>query len=102
MDELKARPEAANLIGIYAALSGQSDAQVLGRFAGKGFGVFKPELAELVVEKLAPVTERYAALLTSPSDIDAVLAKGGQRARAIAADVVAQTREQIGFWPGRP
>lgn len=100
MDELKARPEAANLVGIYAALSGEPDEAVLTRFAGKGFGVFKPELADLVVDKLAPVTKRYADLLASPSDIDTVLARGGERAESIASGVVAETRDRIGLWRG--
>src|SRR3954463_5930183 len=63
LDELTARPEADNLIGIFAALAGRTKAEVLADYAGKGFGTFKPELAELAVEKLAPVGDRMRGLL---------------------------------------
>jgi len=96
---LKGRPEAENLVGIYAALSGQTKAQILATYAGQGFGQsFKPDLANLLVEKLAPVSGEMRRLLADPSQIDAILADGAQQARAIAAPVVAETKKLVGFW----
>ena len=98
LDELKTRPEAENLVGIYAALSGETSEAVLARFAGQGFGVFKPALSEVVVESLAPVTQKYNEWLAAPGDIDAVLAKGAERATAITEPVMEEVRDIIGFW----
>jgi tryptophanyl-tRNA synthetase len=98
---LKGRPEAENLVGIYAALSGETRAQVLSRFAGQGFGAFKPALADLAVAHLAPIGERLRELLGEPGRIDGVLEDGARRARAIADPIMAQVRDVIGFWrPG--
>lgn len=78
---LEARPEARNLVGIYAALSGQSVDAVLGQFAGQGFGAFKPALAELLVETLGPIRERFVALKQDREALDAILARGAAKAR---------------------
>ncbi len=94
---LQGRPEAANLVGIYAALAGVSVADVLKEFGGKGFGVFKPALAELTVEKLAPINAEMRRLLDDPAHIDAVLADGATRARAIADPVYAEVKRIVGF-----
>lgn len=94
---LEGRPEARNLVGIYAALAGISRAEVLARFGGQGFGVFKPALAELAVAELAPVTERLRALLADPAEIDRVLARGAERAREVAEPVIAETKRLVGF-----
>ncbi|MBU4433148.1 MAG: tryptophan--tRNA ligase [Alphaproteobacteria bacterium] len=98
LEELATRPEADNLVGIFAALDGRTKAQVLADYAGKGFGTFKPALAELAVEKLAPVGERMRTLLADPAQIDAILAAGAQRAREVAAPTVAEVRKLVGFW----
>ena len=98
VDGLAGRPEVDNLVGIYAALSDTSKAAVLARFAGAGFGRFKPALADLVIERLAPVSARLGELLADPGKIDRVLAEGTERARAIAAPVLAETRRIVGFW----
>ncbi len=98
LDDLQGRPEAANLVGIYSALKGCSDQDVLNEFGGEGFGKFKPALAEVVVESLAPVNTRYNEWLADVSAIDAVLAKGADRANAIAQPVVDEVRDIIGFW----
>tara|TARA_B100001179_G_C18575060_1_gene397074 strand:- start:370 stop:1413 length:1044 start_codon:yes stop_codon:yes gene_type:complete len=98
MDELSERPEARNLVGIYAALKGCEDQTVLDEFSGQGFGAFKPALAEVVIESLAPVTKQYNEWLAEPDAIDEVLAKGGEQAAAIANPVVAEVRDIIGFW----
>ncbi len=99
-EALKARPEADNLVGIYAALTGETKAQVLARFAGQGFGVFKPALAEVAVEKLGPVTGEMRRLMADPAEVDRVLTAGAERARAVAAPILAETRDKVGFWRG--
>ncbi len=98
LEELATRPEADNLVGIFAALDGRTKAEVLAEYAGKGFGTFKPALAELAVEKLAPVGERMRSLLADPAEIDAILAKGAERAREVAAPTVAEVKKLVGFW----
>jgi tryptophanyl-tRNA synthetase len=98
---LEGRPEADNLVGIFAALSGQTKAEVLKTFGGQGFGQnFKPALTDLLVARLAPVTARMRGYLADPGQIDRVLADGAERARAIAEPVLAETRRIVGFWPG--
>ncbi|MEZ5744319.1 MAG: tryptophan--tRNA ligase [Sphingomonadaceae bacterium] len=81
---LEGRPEAANLVGIYAAMAGSDTATVLREFGGEGFGKFKPALGELLVERLAPINERFKELLEDREELDAILAKGAIKAREIA------------------
>ncbi len=100
LEALGDRPEARNLIGIYAALSDDSDDAVLARFAGQGFGAFKPALAEVVVEALRPVGDRMRRLLADPAEIDRVLASGAEKARAVAEPVVIEAKRIVGFWSG--
>jgi tryptophanyl-tRNA synthetase len=78
---LAERAEARNLVGIYAALSGQSVAQVLGEYGGQGFGAFKPALAELLVATLGPIRTRFVALKDDREALDAILARGAAKAR---------------------
>lgn len=94
---LEDRPEAANLVGIYAALSGQSSAEVLAEFGGQGFGVFKPALAELVVEKIAPISAELHRLEGDPAYLEGILAKGAERASAVAEPTVAEVKEIVGL-----
>ena len=94
---LEARPEARNLVGIYAALEGSSAEKVLERFAGQGFGAFKPALAELMVETLAPINERFNRLRTDTGYLDQVLRQGAERASAIAEPVLAEVYDIVGF-----
>jgi tryptophanyl-tRNA synthetase len=98
LEGLAGRPEADNLVGVYGALAGLTKAQVLGRFGGQGFGVFKPALAELAVEVLGPVGARMRQLLGDPAELDRILAKGAERAREVADPIVAETRRLVGFW----
>ncbi|MEO1473595.1 MAG: tryptophan--tRNA ligase, partial [Pseudomonadota bacterium] len=95
---LEGRPEVANLVGIYAALAETSTETVLAEFGGKGFGTFKPALAELAVDHLSPITSRMRDYLADPAEIDRVLKDGGDRAAAIADPVVADVRKIMGFW----
>ena len=100
VEGLEGRPEARNLVGIYAALSGKTDAEVLAEFAGQGFGAFKPKLAELAVSVMAPIGTEMRRLLADPAEIDRVLSDGAARAREIAAPVVADVKRLVGFWAG--
>lgn len=95
---LDARPEAKNLVAIYAALADLSREQVLAEFAGQGFGSFKPKLAELAVESLAPITAEMRRLMAAPDEIDRVLKDGAERAAAIADPIVEETKRIVGFW----
>jgi tryptophanyl-tRNA synthetase len=97
---LESRPEAKNLVGIYAALAGVSVADVLEDFGGKGFGAFKPALAEVVVDKMAPISTKLRQLIADPAEIDRVLAKGAERASDVADPVVKDVKKIIGLWAG--
>ena len=81
---LEGRPEARNLVGIYAALADTSVDAVLRDHAGQGFGAFKPALGELLIEKLGPINARYVALKDDVAALDAILDKGADKARALA------------------
>jgi len=94
---LKERPEAANLVGIYAALSDRSVEQVLAEFGGKGFGEFKPALADLAVEKLSPIQDETRRLMADSEYVDGILRTGAERAREISAPIMAEIQETIGF-----
>lgn len=102
LEALKARPEADNLVTIYAALAGETKEAVLGRFAGQGFGAFKPALAEVAVAALSPITGELRRLLADPAEVDRVLADGAERAREIAAPVLAEVKTIVGFWSPKP
>jgi tryptophanyl-tRNA synthetase len=94
---LKGRPEAENLVGIYAALAGQDVGVVLGQFGGGQFSSFKNALADLAVAKLAPVADEMRRLQGDTAHIEAVLADGAARARAIAAPVMRDVKRLAGF-----
>ncbi|WP_299662950.1 tryptophan--tRNA ligase [uncultured Ruegeria sp.] len=94
---LENRPEARNLVNIYAALNDQTAGQVLSEVGGKQFGEFKPMLAELAVEKLSPISSEMARLMGEEAEIDQILARGAERARAIAAPILQQTYEIVGM-----
>jgi tryptophanyl-tRNA synthetase len=98
MAELDGRPEAKNLVTVYAALADRAPVDVLTEFAGKGFGQFKPALAELIVESLRPVGDRMRRYLADPAEIDRVLAEGAERAASVADPIVAETKRLVGFW----
>lgn len=98
LEGLSGRPEALNLITLYAALAEQSREEVLAHFAGKQFGQFKPEFIDLAVEKLSPITARMNTLLADPDQIDVILAKGAEKARSITAPVLADAQKIMGFY----
>jgi tryptophanyl-tRNA synthetase len=95
--ELKDRPEAQNLVGIYAALADITPQEVLNQFAGKGFGDFKPALSALLIDHLAPITQRMRALCADPDYLDQVLAQGAERAAALSAPVLQEVKDCLGF-----
>jgi len=94
---LKERPEAENLVGIMAAVTDSTPEAVLRDYGGKGFGAFKPALADALVAHLAPITERMRDLLADPAYIDAVLRRGAERARLLAAPILAEVYDAVGF-----
>jgi len=94
---LEGRPEADNLVGIYAALSGQSRDTVLREHGGAQFSAFKPALAELAVAKLAPIAAEMRGLLDDHAYIDSVLADGAARASAIAGPILREVRDVVGL-----
>jgi len=97
VEGLEGRPGAANLVGIYAALSGKTKAEVLTEFSGAQFSVFKPALADLAVEKHSPITNEMKRLMDDASYIDGILERGAERAHALADPVLARVREIVGF-----
>ena len=97
LDGLKDRPEAKNLVDIYAALSDSTSEAVITEFAGAGWGKFKPALADLAVDKLAPISSERSRYMDDPAEIDRILAAGSERARAIAAPILDQTYEIVGL-----
>jgi len=96
-DALEGRPEARNLVTIYAALADRTPAEVVAEFAGQGFGRFKPALADLAVAKLGPIRDEMLRLLNDRAAIDAILARGAEKARALAAPMLRATQEAMGL-----
>ncbi|WP_432201204.1 tryptophan--tRNA ligase [Erythrobacter sp. W53] len=97
---LAGRPEALNLVTIYAALKDCSVDDVLADFGGQGFGAFKPALAELMVETLKPITQRFSQLMEDREALDAILARGGAKGRELAAPTLAATYDALGLIRG--
>lgn len=97
IDGLEGRLEAANLVGIYAALAGSSSEDVLKTFGGEGFGKFKPALAELAVEKIGPINKELARLEGDPGYLQSILKDGAQKASAIADPIIEEIKEIVGF-----
>jgi len=97
VEELSGRPEALNLVTIYAEFAETSPSEVLSEFAGKGFGTFKPALADLAVEKLKPIRDRLETLRADPAQIDRMLAEGAARAAEIAAPTLEGAYSALGL-----
>ncbi|MFT6104391.1 MAG: tryptophanyl-tRNA synthetase [Paracoccaceae bacterium] len=102
LEGLDGRPDARNLINIYAALNDQSPEAVIAEVAGQQFGQFKPLLADLAVAKLAPISTEMARLMKEPEEIDKLLARGAERARVIASPILAQTYDIVGMVGAKP
>ena len=91
------RPSVANLLRLYAALSDSTPQNVAAKFADLKTGQFKSELADLAVEKLAPITARMRELTTDTTTLDGILKDGAEKARAIASPILADTMKMVGF-----
>ncbi|MDP6982320.1 MAG: hypothetical protein QGG05_04455 [Candidatus Latescibacteria bacterium] len=91
------RPGVTNLLTIYQALSGETSEVIEARFAGKGYGDLKKNLAELVIETLAPIRQRYEELTADPSTLDELLAAGVERARPIVESTMDHVRQVMGL-----
>ena len=97
LDALEGRPEARNLINIYAATSDVMPQAVLDQYVGQGFGAFKPALTDLLVETLHPIRDRFVALKSDSSAIDLLLAKGGARAGELSRPTVEAAYSALGL-----
>lgn len=95
--ELERRPEARNLVGIYAEVTGESVEQVLQRFAGQGFGTFKPALADALIARLSPLRVRLEQFRADPAELDRLLAEGAERAAALGAPILAEAYRAVGL-----
>jgi tryptophanyl-tRNA synthetase len=100
LDGLAGRPEADNLLTIYAALTDATKADAVARFAGAQFSVLKNELADAAIAALGPIARRMNALMEDQDSLDAILKLGAERANAIAAPVLAEAKEIVGFLAG--
>ncbi|HKT53466.1 MAG TPA: tryptophan--tRNA ligase [Caulobacteraceae bacterium] len=102
VEGLEARPEADNLVGLYAAIADLTKAEVLVEFGGQGFGEdFKSNLAERLIETLGPVTAEMRRYMADPAEVDRILSAGAQKARSLADPIVEETKRLVGFWPAR-
>ncbi|GAA2707900.1 MULTISPECIES: tryptophan--tRNA ligase [Streptomyces] len=95
------KPGVSNLLTIYATLTGTTVAELEQRYEGKGYGALKTDLADVVVEWVTPFRARTQEYLDDPETLDAVLAKGAEKARAVAAETLAQTYDRMGFLPAK-
>jgi tryptophanyl-tRNA synthetase len=95
--ELEGRAEAKNLVGIYAEVTGTGIEQVLRQFAGQGFGMFKPALADALIAKLAPLRTRLEQFRADPAELDRILASGAERATALGAPILAEAYRAVGL-----
>ena len=95
--ELEERPEARNLVGIYAALTNQAEGDVLSEFSGEGFGKFKPMLAECLINTISPIRNEMNIILSDTVELDRFLAEGSKRAQSIAEPILAACKSVMGF-----
>ncbi len=95
------KPGVSNLLSIYAALTGGTIAELTDRYAGKGYGDLKKDLAAVVAEALAPIRERTQAYLDDPAQLDKILSVGAEKARAVAVDTLRTVYDRVGFLLGR-
>jgi tryptophanyl-tRNA synthetase len=91
------RPGIFNLLTIYQTFTGEKQRDIEAKFAGKGYADFKKALAEVVIESLRPLQERYRALTAEPGHIDAILKAGADKARPLAARTLAEVQKKVGL-----
>jgi tryptophanyl-tRNA synthetase len=97
VEGLEGRPEATNLVTIYAALSDRTVESVVAEFAGKGFGDFKKSMSDLAVATLGPIGDEMQRLMAAPDEVDTILRRGAEKARDIAQPIVREAQEIVGF-----
>ncbi|MGW3644523.1 tryptophan--tRNA ligase [Streptomyces sp. NPDC000878] len=95
------KPGISNLLGIYSTLTGTDIAELEQKYDGKGYGALKVDLAEIVVDFVTPFRERTQQYLDDPETLDSILAKGAEKARAVAAETLSQAYERVGFLPAK-
>lgn len=95
------KPGISNLLGIYSTLTGATIAELEEKYAGKGYGALKTDLSEIMVDFVTPFRERTQQYLDDPETLDSVLAKGAEKARAVAAETLSQAYEKVGFLPAK-
>ncbi|GAA4809893.1 tryptophan--tRNA ligase [Streptomyces ziwulingensis] len=96
-----AKPGVSNLLTIYSTLTGAGIAELEEKYAGKGYGALKTDLSEVVVDFVTPFRERTQSYLDDPETLDSLLAKGAEKARAVAAETLSRTYERVGFLPAK-
>ncbi|WP_055575116.1 tryptophan--tRNA ligase, partial [Streptomyces prasinopilosus] len=99
--DVENKPGVSNLLTIHSTLTGTGVAELEERYAGKGYGALKTDLAEIMVEFVTPFKERTQQYLDDPETLDSVLAKGAEKARAVAAETLALAYERVGFLPAK-
>ena len=97
VEGLQDRPDARNLVNIYAALADLTPAQVIAQYGGQGFGAFKPALADLAVSKLEPISAEMKRLMADTAELDRILGDGADRADAIAQPILERTYDIVGM-----
>jgi tryptophanyl-tRNA synthetase len=95
------KPGISNLLTIYSALSGRSIADLENAYAGKGYGDFKKDVADVVVEFVTPVQQKVQSYLDDPAALDEILRAGADRARGVAATTMELVRDRVGFLSGK-
>ncbi|MEV5332659.1 tryptophan--tRNA ligase [Streptomyces werraensis] len=95
------KPGVSNLLTIYSVLTGTTVAELEEKYAGKGYGALKTDLAEVMVDFVTPFRERTQQYLDDPETLDSILAKGAEKARAVAAETLTQAYERVGFLPAK-
>jgi len=98
VSEFEGRPEAKNLVTLYAALAGQDIEDVFGQFGGKDFSIFKPALIDVSIAHLSPITQRMRGLMGDADEIDRILANGAEKVSMMAEPILKQTMDIMGFW----
>jgi tryptophanyl-tRNA synthetase len=95
------KPGVSNLLSIYSTLTGAGIAELEQKYAGKGYGALKTDLAEVMVEFVTPFRNRTQEYLGDPETLDSILAEGAEKARAVAAETLAQAYDRVGFLPAK-
>ncbi len=99
--DVENKPGVSNLLGIYSTLTGTGVAELEEKYAGKGYGALKTDLAEVVVDFVTPFRERTRQYLDDPETLDSILAEGAEKARTVAAETLSRTYDRVGFLPAK-